>query len=221
MKKLIVTFILIGIMILPINVFAEEIESVNLDTLLTEKGIEHDFSNYQETDDQAIIYLFYGSTCSYCKSFMEFLNSIVDDYGKYFKVVAYEVWGNTANSKLMDQVADLLDESADGVPFIVIGDQVFTGYSSSYDSSIKSAITSLYNSSERYDVLEELEKAENATTKGTSSTSVILWNFVFTAIATAIILAFNHKQNKKMEAKLLDLESKISKSVSKKQKAEK
>ena len=31
-------------------------------------------------------YLFYGQSCGYCQKFLEFLNSIIPEYGKYFKV---------------------------------------------------------------------------------------------------------------------------------------
>ena len=123
MKKVWITLLLLVVMILPTHVFADEVKSENLDEILTSKSITHDFSNYSENDDQAIVYLFYGQSCGYCQKFLEFLNSIIPEYGKYFKVVGYEVWSNSSNADLMDKAAKILDKSADGVPFIVIGDQ--------------------------------------------------------------------------------------------------
>ena len=211
MKKVWITLLLLVVMILPTHVFADEVKGENLDEILTSKNITHDFSNYSENDDQAIVYLFYGQSCGYCQKFLEFLNSIIPEYGKYFKVVGYEVWSNSSNADLMDKAAKILDKSADGVPFIVIGDQVFTGYSSSYDEKIKSAIKSLYDTKKdaRYDILKEIENGDSKKASGTSSTAVIIWNFVFLAAATGIILAVTNNQNKALTAKVENLEAQI------------
>ena len=211
MKKVWITLLLLVVMILPTHVFADEVKSENLDEILTSKSITHDFSNYSENDDQAIVYLFYGQSCGYCQKFLEFLNSIIPEYGKYFKVVGYEVWSNSSNADLMDKAAKILDKSADGVPFIVIVDQVFTGYSSSYDEKIKSAIKSLYDTKKdaRYDILKEIENGDSKKASGTSSTAVIIWNFVFLAAATGIILAVTNNQNKALTAKIENLEAQI------------
>ncbi len=211
MKKVWITLLLLVVMILPTHVFADEVKGENLDEILTSKNITHDFSNYSENDDQAIVYLFYGQSCGYCQKFLEFLNSIIPEYGKYFKVVGYEVWSNSSNADLMDKAAKVLDKSADGVPFIVIGDQVFTGYSSSYDEKIKSAIKSLYDTKKdaRYDILKEIENGDSKKASGTSSTAVIIWNFVFLAAATGIILAVTNNQNKALTAKVENLEAQI------------
>lgn len=211
MKKVWITLLLLVVMILPTHVFADEVKGENLDEILTSKNITHDFSNYSENDDQAIVYLFYGQSCGYCQKFLEFLNSIIPEYGKYFKVVGYEVWSNSSNADLMDKAAKILDKSADGVPFIVIGDQVFTGYSSSYDEKIKSAIKSLYDTKKdaRYDILKEIENGDSKKAPGTSSTAVIIWNFVFLAAATGIILVVTNNQNKALTAKVENLEAQI------------
>lgn len=211
MKKVWITLLLLVVMVLPTHVFADEVKGENLDEILTSKNITHDFSNYSENDDQAIVYLFYGQSCGYCQKFLEFLNSIIPEYGKYFKVVGYEVWSNSSNADLMDKAAKILDKSADGVPFIVIGDQVFTGYSSSYDEKIKSAIKSLYDTKKdaRYDILKEIENGDSKKASGTSSTAVIIWNFVFLAAATGIILVATNNQNKALTAKVENLEAQI------------
>ena len=83
MKKVFLAILISVLCFIPFSVNAEEKEykTLNLDEALKEEEIDHDFSNYQETDDQAIIYLFRGKGCAYCKKFLTYLNSIVDDYG--------------------------------------------------------------------------------------------------------------------------------------------
>ncbi len=220
MKKIMLGIALLGVLLFPFQVLAsDEVVSQNLEEVLKAEEIDYDFSNYKETDKQIPIYLFRGSGCSFCNRFLTYISSIVDEYGKYFKVVSYEVWGNKANNNLMKKVADFLDETANGVPFIVIGDKVFAGYTSAYDEEIKTAITDLYNSKDKYDVfkkMEEAEKEKNKSTSNTSSTTVIVWNIVITGLAVAGILFYDHSQYQKLNDRLDKMEKVIEKSKSKK-----
>ncbi len=196
MKKFLIFFI--GLLVFPMCVFAVNYTTTNFDETLTEEGIDHDFSNYRETGDQVIIYLFRGHGCGYCRNFLTFLNSIVDDYGKYFRVVSFEVWNDSLNSSLMDEVAEFTNSAADGVPFIVIGDQVFPGFNNSFEDAVKEAIVSQYNSKNRYDVFEEMEKERKAEeNKGKIQfILIIVCNLLFVISATVIIITYiNNKHN--------------------------
>lgn len=141
------------------------------------------------------------------------MNSIIPEYGQYFKVVSYEVWNNSANATLMKDIASFLDQNANGVPFIVIGDQVFLGYSTTYDESIKKAITDLYNSKDRYDVMKEYKKGTTeSTTESTSSFAIVLWNIgatlVIVSVATVIIILSVNKKFQAMNEQLTALKTK-------------
>lgn len=208
MKKFLLLIMISLLCFIPVSVNAQEkgYSSLNLDEALTEEGIDHDFSNYEENNDQAIIYLFRGKGCGYCKKFLTFLNSIVDDYGKYFKVVSYEVWYDQENASLLTKVSNYLGTSAEGVPYIVIGDKVFPGYASSYDEDIKDAIKKQYDSKNEYDVMKKISvdsnsntKTEVKNTKNNSILSVILISIfasIFVIGAIVIIVIFNLKNKK-------------------------
>lgn len=208
MKKLIIVLVMVLGLMLPMYVKAET-KSLSLKEALQEEEIElsKDFENYKETDDQAIIYLFRGNGCGYCRAFLTFLNSIVGEYGKYFKVISYEVWYDQENASLMDSVGTYLGQPAQGVPYIVIGDKVFAGYAESYDNDIKSAIKALYETDkdDRYDVLKEMEENPNKEDRTTIKT--ITKNMVLTAIVVTIVIvgtniAFvNYKFNELKESK--------------------
>ena len=165
------------VLVIPFSVFAEEEETatsfvdtsiaseyyssyntLNFLEALDEEEIEYEFEDYSENDNQAVIYLFRGKGCTYCRAFLSYLNSIAAEYGEYFRVVSFEVWNDSANSELLSEVSDFLGEAASGVPYIVIGDQVFPGYSSTYDDQIIAAITDLYNTNteDRYDVFVKM-----------------------------------------------------------------
>lgn len=216
MKKVLLV-ILLALTMMPIYVSAadkkvvkEDYRSMNLKEVLAEEKIEPKFKNYEETEDQITIYLFRGTGCTYCKSFLNFLNSITDEYGKYFKLEAYEVWADSKNSKLMEAVAEFLDEPVQGVPFIVIGDTVFPGYAEEFDTGIKTAIKQLYESENRYDVFEEMGKAYDEANKPdyTQTNMIIACNIVLVVIATTIIVTTNCLNTKKINKKIEELNNK-------------
>ena len=206
MKKILI-ILMMGLVVLPFSVKADEktYNTLNFDQTLSEEEIEHDFSNYKETDDQITIYMFRGKGCGYCRKFLTFLNSIVDDYGKYFKLESYEVWAteNKDNADLMQNVATFMNERADGVPFIIIGDKVFSGYTESYDDDIKSAIKELYETKKdkRYDVMDAYNNQKDDS--DVSNVSIIVFNII---IAGALALAVAIYDSKKR----IDLENRIS-----------
>ena len=165
MKKRISVLLILLVLVLgvPFSVHAKDGNTVSttLAEAAKEEGIEFNHSNYKEDSSKAKIYMFRGHNCKYCYNLLKFLESIVDEYGKYFDLVSYEVWNDSDNSKLMNTVASVFGESADGVPYLVIGDKTYIGYTSSYDDNIKKDIKALYNSTDRYDVMQHLDEAKN------------------------------------------------------------
>ena len=138
MKKVLLTLVLCLTLLVPVNSFTKA-----------------------DSNDKINIYLFRGYGCGYCHRFLEFLNSIDNEYGKYYNLVSYEVWYDENNYNLMMNISNFLNNPAGGVPYIIIGDQVFGGYASSYDDKIKDAIKKLYDTKkeDRYDVFKEYQKS--------------------------------------------------------------
>ena len=190
-------------------------ETKNLHETLAEEEIKEAFTKYEEKDDQINIYLFRGHGCHYCQNFLNFLNSITQEYGKYFKLVSFEVWSNQENSSLMGEVSKFIGTEDGGVPYIIIGDQVFPGYAEDYDEGIKSAIKTLYDSDERYDVFEEYNKAVKAAKKAAKGDTgtIVFWNAFFTVAAVLCVVLYNKKQNKVLLDKIDELSKKSNKEV--------
>ena len=94
------------------------------------------------------IYEFYGSTCGYCASLNSYLESIEADYGDYFDLVKYEVWGSEKNNALMNGLAQKMGDSVNGVPYLIIGTKTFNGYSESDNEVILKAILDEYEKDE-------------------------------------------------------------------------
>lgn len=210
-KNILLICILVCIMVLPIKTKALKYNGVdyatlNLDEALTQEGIEHSFTGYKENDNQVTIYIFRGNGCTHCRALLTHLSEIVPDLGKYFKVVSFEVWYDKTNKKLYEQVADFLGETANGVPFFIIGDKVFAeGYHSSLDEEIEAAIMSAYNSKDKYDVLEEMNKQP----KEVTNTAVIIWSLVFALLSTCTIMGYTIYQNNKLNIRLDEIEKNL------------
>lgn len=213
MKKKLIGLALLVLMVFPFQTHAAE-KAMNLEETLKSVSIDADLKNYKESDNQTTIYLFMGETCGYCHKFLEYLASIIPEYGTYFKLQAYEIWNNADNSKLMKKVANFLDESVGGVPFIVIGDKTFVGYTENYNDQIKSAIKEQYDSKDKYDVMNEMKKEEKKTSSGSSATTII-WNFVFITIGTGVILAFVNAKHQETQRKIEELLNKTQKEKTK------
>lgn len=208
MKKLLI-FIIALCAILPIPAFAstKTYTSKNLEETLSAENIKADLSNYKENDNQAIIYMFRGDGCSYCRSFLNYLSSIVEEYGDYFRLVSYEVWQDNNNAELLENVAKFLGKDADGVPFIVIGDKVFEGYGANYDDDIINAIKKQYDSKNSYDVMKEIEIGDTKETKEESNILVIFWNIILGSSIVGLLLYF-HSEIAKLKEQIEKLEQK-------------
>lgn len=210
MKKIGIFLIMLGLVFLPFSVKAAEKKYNTLDLMktLADDEIEASFKDYKPNDDAITIYLFRGKGCGFCHAFLTFLDSITEEYGKYFKLESYEVWYDQDNADLMSEVSEYLGQPATGVPYIVIGDKVFAGYADSYDDGIKEAITTLYNTkkNKRYDVFNEMKKnpkkATSDSSSSVSSNSVIIWNLVFTLVSVVVIISFVNLKFKELNNKI-------------------
>ena len=139
-------FVLIAsLLIIPLTVFAEGEEEENATT------------TGEELSKEVIVYFFRGQGCSHCAEAEEWFESIEEELGDKFEIQDYEVWNDPDNSELMEKVAKARGEedTATGVPYIIIGDQSWIGFTSDYKSEIKSKINKMYEQdvNKRYDIM--------------------------------------------------------------------
>lgn len=141
MKKLkYLVLLLIAALIIPFTVYAEGEETTS------------------EESKEVKVYFFRGQGCSHCAEAEAWFESIEEEYGSYFQIVDYETWYNNDNAELMQKVAKARGEEANGVPYIIIGNQSWNGFTESYESEMIAKIKSEFetNVSERYDIMKLL-----------------------------------------------------------------
>ncbi len=101
------------------------------------------------------VYLFYGDGCPHCEELINFLDNLPEKYDEYFDLYTMEVWYNENNSKLMENLVGELGKEVEGVPCLIVGDQVFFGYSETIGKEIKNAIKEQYLLVDKYDVYKK------------------------------------------------------------------
>ena len=81
----------------------------------------------EEEKNLVNIHLFYSTTCPHCSKERKLLNELNKEY-KNIRVYEYET-GSDDNSALYRKVADMFGLDITTIPFTIIGDAYFTGYS--------------------------------------------------------------------------------------------
>ena len=107
-------------------------------------------------DKQVIVHLFWGNGCPHCEAAIEYFDSIKDTYGDCFKLEKYETWYDVS-----------------GVPYIVIGEDTFSGYSSTMNEKLENAITSNAKSEEYVDAVEKVKNGDTGSKSSSTSDTIV------------------------------------------------
>ncbi len=119
---------------------------------------------FAQTKAPVNVYLFHGSTCPHCQELLEWFSTIEDEYGDKFDLVKYEVWEDEKNAELLSLTGEYLGIQVSGVPFMIIGEETFSGFAPSEDPAlIIQAITEEYekDTTERANIVDKVIKENN------------------------------------------------------------
>ena len=115
MKKLIISLVLL---LFPILVFADN----------NYTDVVSDVVGVQKEEGEINIYLFYSATCPHCHEEMEFLSKYKEENNNV-NIYEYEVTRDETNYSYLEQVKTHFNVTSNSVPFTVIGDSFFVGFS--------------------------------------------------------------------------------------------
>ena len=85
------------------------------------------------------LYLFHSETCMHCQAEIEYLNKLKEEYDN-LKIHLYEVDSHKDNAEKMIKVKEKLKIDSPNVPFTVIGNYYYIGFSDGIGDGIKELI---------------------------------------------------------------------------------
>lgn len=136
MRKKIFSLLLILVLLLPFSVLALTEDYQNKMASITNTEIE---------DGKVNFYLFKGEGCPHCADEEKWLQDIKKEYNDYVNFYEFEVWYDENNSKMMEKAKEIFDFSGPGVPFTVIGDKYYSGFSDSIGMMMENTINDYLN----------------------------------------------------------------------------
>ena len=108
-------------------------ESTDQPTSKQSQGTEFAFNHESDIDlssNKPNIYIFWGDGCPHCKALAKFISKLPAETKDKVNIYSFEVWSDKDNKTLMKNFGKYLNQDVSGVPFTVIGDKIFDGYSS-------------------------------------------------------------------------------------------
>lgn len=93
--------------------------------------------------EEVNVYLFHSETCMHCQAEIKFLNSIKEEYN--LNLHYYETYFNADNKELMNKVKDKMNIKSQYVPFTIIGNVYYIGFSDTIETAILESIKNYNN----------------------------------------------------------------------------
>ena len=118
-----------------LNKSAESTQAENTDQSASQQSPRTEFTFNHESDidlssNKPNIYIFWGDGCPHCKALAKFISKLPAETKDKVNIYSFEVWSDKDNKTFMKNFGKYLNQDVSGVPFTVIGDKIFDGYSS-------------------------------------------------------------------------------------------
>ena len=132
----------------------------------TQSTTEFAFNHESDIDlgsNKSNIYIFWGDGCPHCKALAKFISKLPAETKNKVNIYSFEVWSDKDNKAFMKKFGKYLGEDVSGVPFMVIGDKIFDGYSSGdtkTDQQILDAINTIIKNQGSTDQYKLYKKAQ-------------------------------------------------------------
>ena len=95
----------------------------------TEFAFNHE-SDIDLSSNKPNIYIFWGDGCPHCKALAKFISKLPAETKDKVNFYSFEVWSDKDNKAFIKKFGKYLGQDVSGVPFMIIGDKIFDGYSS-------------------------------------------------------------------------------------------
>lgn len=99
--------------------------------------------SFTSAKEEVNVYLFHSETCMHCQAEIKFLDSIKEEYN--LNLHYYETYFNADNKELMNKVKDKMNIKSQYVPFTIIGNVYYIGFSDTIETAILKSIKNYNN----------------------------------------------------------------------------
>jgi len=142
--------------------------------------------------EKATVYVFHSNTCPHCQSAIAYFKKLLanEEFKDIFQVRTIET---SKYNEISNEASEAMrGQKINGVPYIVIGEKEFEGYSSSSNESIKAAIKEAYDSGvdKIHDIVGEAGELLEAE-ESTMMTTIIVVAIALLIIGGTIYFARN------------------------------
>lgn len=142
------------------NTTSSEAEESENSSFKFAKNTEADI---KPSKDKLNIYIFWGDGCPHCKHLAEFLGEKQSEIGDKISLYTFEVWKDKNNLAFLKSFGKFLGENPKGVPYIIIGDKTYSGFSET-DEETKQEIINLIKTeaskTDKTDKYQEYKKSK-------------------------------------------------------------
>lgn len=118
-----------------------------------------------ESKNDVTIYMFRSTECPHCEDALKYLNNNKEDIPEGVKLKTYQVYKNSNNTKLLEQIEkdlNFADKDIGSVPLFVVGDKYVFGYGSVADAKkVFNLAEEAKNSDDYKDIVKETIKKYN------------------------------------------------------------
>ena len=137
------------------NTTSSEAEESENSSFKFAKNTEADI---KPSKDKLNIYIFWGDGCPHCKHLAEFLGEKQSEIGDKISLYTFEVWKNKNNLAFLKSFGKFLGENPKGVPYIIIGNKTYSGFSETDEETKQEIIDLIKTEASKTDKIDKYQE---------------------------------------------------------------
>ena len=137
------------------NTTSSEAEESENSSFKFAKNTEADIKS---SKDKLNIYIFWGDGCPHCKHLAEFLGEKQTEIGDKISLYTFEVWKNKNNLSFLKSFGKFLGENPKGVPYIIIGNKTYSGFSETDEETKQEIIDLIKTEASKTDKIDKYQE---------------------------------------------------------------
>ena len=115
-------------------------------------------ADIKSSKDKFNVYIFWGDGCPHCKHLAEFLGEKQSEIGDKISLYAFEVWKDKNNSAFLKSFGKFLGENPKGVPYMIIGDKTYSGFSETDEETKQEIIDLIKTEASKTDKIDKYQE---------------------------------------------------------------